>query len=93
MNKYQVLFIIDIDSSDEKKQEIVEKFSELVVSLGGEVNSVEKWGAKKYAYPINYKKEGYYVLMKMTAGAEIPAELDRQMKNNENIVRQMITKL
>lgn len=93
MNKYQVLFIIDIDSPDEKKQEIVEKFSELVVSLGGEVNSVDKWGAKKYAYPINYKKEGFYVLMKMTAGADVPAELDRQMKNNENIVRQMITKL
>jgi small subunit ribosomal protein S6 len=93
MNKYQVLFIIDIDSTDEKKQELVEKFSELVVSLGGEVNSVEKWGAKKYAYPINYKKEGYYVLMKITAGADVPAELDRQMKINENIVRQMITKI
>lgn len=93
MNKYQLLFIIDIETPDEKKQEIVEKFSDLIVSMGGEVNAVEKWGTKKYAYPINYKKEGFYVLTKFSAPAEVPAEIERLMKINESIVRQMITKI
>lgn len=93
MNSYQLLFIIDIDTADEKKTQIVDKFSELIVSLGGEINATEKWGAKKYAYPINYKKEGYYVLIKFSAEPTVPAEIDRQMKINENIVRQMITKI
>lgn len=93
MNSYQLLFIIDVDTADEKKNEIVEKFSDLIVSLGGEINASEKWGNKRFAYPINYKREGYYVLIKFTAEANVLAEIDRQMKINENIVRQMITKI
>lgn len=93
MNNYQLLFIIDIDTPDEAKNEIINKFSDLIVSMGGEINATEKWGAKKYAYPINYKKEGYYVLIKFSSEPTVPSEIERQMKINENIVRQMITRI
>lgn len=93
MNNYQLLYIIDNGIGDEEKATMVDKFSSLVESLGGTVNSVEKWGVKKFSYPINYKKEGYYVLMKFSAESAVPAEIDRQMKNNEDIVRQMITRI
>ncbi len=93
MNKYQMLYIIDIDVADEAKAEVVDKFSALVESLGGEVESVEKWGVRKFAYPINFKKEGYYVLMKFSAKPEDPQEIERQMKNTDSIVRQMITRI
>lgn len=93
MNKYQALYIIDNDVAEEEKVALVDKFSALVESLGGTVEAVDKWGTKKYAYTINFKKEGYYVLMKFTAGADAPAEIERQMRNNENIVRQMITRI
>ncbi len=93
MNNYQVLFIIDIDTPDEEKSQLIERFSQLIVSLGGEIYTTDKWGARKFAYPINYKKEGYYVLIKFSANADTPAEIDRQMRINENIVRQMITKI
>ncbi|HOO22681.1 MAG TPA: 30S ribosomal protein S6 [Clostridia bacterium] len=93
MNNYQLLYIINNDIGEEEKAALVDKFSALVESLGGTVNSIEKWGAKKLAYPIKYKKEGYYVLMKFSAQSEVPAEIDRQMKNNDNIIRQMITRI
>lgn len=93
MNNYQLLYIIENGIGDEEKQALVEKFSSLVESLGGTVDAIEKWGTRKYAYPINYKKEGYYVLMKFSANAEAPAEIERQMKINENIVREMITRI
>lgn len=93
MNKYQLLYIINIDTTEEQRQALVEKFTELVVSLKGEIVAVDKWGAKRFAYPINYKKEGFYVLMKFNADPSVPAEVERQMKNNDSIVRQMITKL
>lgn len=88
-----MLYIIDIDVADEAKAEVVDKFSALVESLGGEVESVEKWGVRKFAYPINFKKEGYYVLMKFSAKPEDPQEIERQMKNTDSIVRQMITRI
>lgn len=93
MNKYQLLYIIDNGAGEEEKQALVDKFSALIETLGGTVEAVEKWGTRKYAYPINYKKEGYYVLVKFTADAAAPAEIDRQMRINDQIVRQMITRI
>ena len=93
MNKYQLLYIIDNGIGDEEKQTVIDKFSALIESLGGTVDAVDKWGVRKYAYPINYKKEGYYVLVKFTSDAEAPAEIDRQMRISDQIVRQMITRI
>ena len=90
MNKYEILYIIDNDVDDNEKAALVDRFSDLVVKLGGTVDGIDKWGTRKYAYPINDKNEGYYVLMNVTAGAAAPAEIDRQMKITDAIVRQMI---
>ena len=91
--KYQLLYIIDNGLAEESKNEIVDKFSALIESLGGTVDAIDKWGMKKLAYEIDGKTEGYYVLVKFTAGATVPAEIDRQMRINDNIVRQMITRI
>ncbi len=91
--KYQLLYIIDNGLAEESKNEIVDKFSALIESLGGTVDAIDKWGTKKLAYEIDGKTEGYYVLVKFTAGATVPAEIDRQMRINDNIVRQMITRI
>lgn len=93
MNKYQMLFIIDNGIDDEAKDAVVEKFTGVIESLGGSVSMVDKWGTRKYAYPINYKTEGYYVLVQFEADPTVPAELDRQMRINENVVRQLITRV
>ena len=80
MNKYEILYIIDNDVDDNEKAALVDRFSDLVVKLGGTVDGIDKWGTRKYAYPINDKNEG----------AAAPAEIDRQMKITDAIVRQMI---
>lgn len=90
MNKYEILYIIQNDVDDEVKNKTIEKYSKLIESLNGTVESVEKWGTKKYAYKINFKSEGYYVLMNFTAGDTVPQELSRQLGNDENVVREMI---
>lgn len=93
MNKYQLLFIIDNSIDDEAKDAVIEKFSSLIQELGGTVGMLDKWGTRKYAYPINFKTEGYYVLMQFEADPTVPAEIDRQMRINDNVVRQLITKM
>ncbi len=90
MNKYEILYIVENSLDDEAKAAVVEKFQNAVVALGGTVENVDKWGTKKFAYPIDYKTEGYYVLMNFEAAETVPAELDRQMRNADSIIRSMI---
>ena len=92
MNKYEVLYILQGDASEDVKNACADKFAALIADLGGAVSTVDKWGMKKFAYPINYKTEGYYVLMNFEAEPAVPAELERQMRNDEIVVRFMVTK-
>jgi small subunit ribosomal protein S6 len=90
MNKYECLYIIENELSDEAKEGLVEKFKGLIEGMKGKVENIDKWGAKKYAYTINFKNEGYYVLMNFEGDATIPAELERQMNITDGIVRKMV---
>lgn len=92
MDKYEVLYIIRGDVDDDQKAKVVEKFEALVGSLGGTVDSTDKWGMRKFAYEINKQNEGYYVLMNITCSSDVQAEIDRMMRNDEAIIRQMILK-
>lgn len=93
MNKYQLLYIVDNALTEEAKNELVDRFNALIESLNGTVESVDKWGTKKLAYEIDGKREGYYVLVKFNAEATVPAEVERQMKISDSVVRQMITRI
>ena len=67
MTKYEMLYIIDASLADEAKEAIIKKFESLVTDNGGVVEQIDRWGVKKLQYPINYKTEGYYVLMNFEA--------------------------
>lgn len=90
MNNYELLYIIQNELEDDAKAAVVDKYSALVESLGGVVDSVDKWGTKKFAYTIDFKNEGYYVLMNFKAEAIVPAELERKMRIDDAIVRSML---
>lgn len=90
MNNYELLYIIHNELEDDAKAAVVDKYSALVERLGGVVDSVDKWGTKKFAYTIDFKNEGYYVLMNFKAEATVPAELERKMRIDDAIVRSML---
>ncbi len=89
MNKYEILYILAGAATEEVREKQIKRFEDLVVSSGGSVEKIDKWGMKKFAYPINYKTEGYYVLMNFSAKADFPVEIERQMLNTEEVVRFM----
>ena len=89
MNNYELMFIIEAALEDDKKEATVEMVKE-IISAGGQVGKVDLWGMKKLAYPIEKKSEGYYVLVEFAADAELPKELDRRLKINENVMRHII---
>lgn len=90
MNKYELLFILDNDASEETKQSIIDKISTIITSNEGTVDTLDKWGTRKFAYAINFKNEGYYVLVEFTAPAQVPAMIDRQIRITDEAVRCMI---
>ena len=59
---------------------------------GGSVEKVDKWGAKKLAYPINFKEDGYYVLMNFECEPALVAEMERQLRINDQVMRHMVVK-
>lgn len=92
MNKYEMLYIIGADLSDEVKDAIIAKFENVVNQNGGKVEKVDKWGVKKLVYPINYKTEGYYVLMSFESTGALVDELKRIAGITDGVMRRLITK-
>ena len=88
--KYEVLYIIYPNLGEEDTAALVEKFKALV-EANGTLTSIDEWGKRRLAYPVNDLMEGYYVLMTMDAKPEFPAELDRVFKITEGVMRSLIT--
>ena len=91
MKTYEMLYVLDNAIADEAKEAFVKKFEDVVTAANGKVVSTEKWGAKKLAYPINYKNEGYYVLMTFEAEGSVVKELDRVSGLSSEVLRKVIT--
>ena len=92
MNKYELMFIIAQDVAEEKREELINKFKSYVESHGGTIESVEKVGMKKFAYPINFKNEGFYVIFNMTLNPEEVDAMNKLMTITDGIVRQMFVR-
>ena len=92
MTKYEMLYILDASLTDEAKESIIKKFEDLVTANGGSVEAIDRWGVKKLQYPINYKSEGYYVLMTFEAATTLVVELKRVAGITDGIIRRLITK-
>ena len=77
MNRYEMIYIIDTDLEETAEIEKVD----------------ETWGKRRLAYAIDYKTEGWYVLVTFKAPVELPRELERNLQINENVLRYLVIKL
>ena len=94
MNRYEMIYIIDTDLEETARKELIEKVSALITSNGGEIEKVdETWGKRRLAYAIDYKTEGWYVLVTFQAPVELPRELERNLQINESVLRYLAVKL
>ena len=91
MQNYETLFVVDVTLGEEAVKALVEKFTALIAE-NGEITEVNEWGKRKLAYAINYKTEGYYVLVNFKSEAAFPAELGRIFNITEGIMRSTVIK-
>ena len=90
MRNYEILFIVDASIAEEEREKVIAGVSELIAKVGGKAGEPEKWGVRKYAYPVNYKSEGFYVLMNFEAEDAAIVGITNKLNINKNIVRHMI---
>ena len=93
MNKYEMMYIIDAALEDAPRKELIEKVSAQIAANGGVVEKVDEWGKRRLAYAINYKTEGYYVLVNFSAESEVPHEMERLLQINEQVLRYLVIRL
>ncbi len=86
---YETIMIISATLDEAGVTECFEKFKALI-EQNGTIESVNDWGKRRLAYPINDENEGYYYLVNFTSSPEFPAELDRVYKITDGILRTII---
>ena len=89
---YEAVVIFSVKNGDDKIAGLVEKFKALI-EANGTLDSVDEWGKRRLAYPINYENEGYYVLYTFESEPEFPAEFERVINITDDAVRTMIVKV
>ena len=91
MQKYEMLILLRSDMEEEAREAELKKYADIVVSFGGSVESTDKWGVKKTAYPIAFKSDAFYALMTFLANGAAVDELDRVAGRSGDDLRRMIT--
>ncbi len=92
MSNYEVLYIVSPTLSEEEREALITKFKNYVEQNGGTISGIDKWGMKTLAYPIKFKKEGFYVLMTFSAPSETSIAMGKLMLITEGILRHIIVK-
>ena len=89
MAKYETMLITSAALDEEASSALIGKFKSLI-EANGTIDSIDEWGKRRLAYPINDLVEGYYVYMTCEVTPEMPAELDRVFKITDGILRSII---
>ena len=92
MNKYELLYIVEPDVDEERRNKILERIKG-VVEQNGQIENIDEWGNRKLAYEINEKTEGFYALVTFESDKDTPKELNRVLKITDNVMRSMITRV
>ena len=87
--KYETVFIVNTELGEEAVQELVAKFKGRL-EKNATVESVDEWGKRRLAYPINYETEGFYVLVNFSAPATFPRELERVYGITDGVLRSIV---
>jgi small subunit ribosomal protein S6 len=91
MNKYESVIIINPSVEEEGLKSLIQRFSDLI-NTDGKVESVEELGKKKLAYEVKKNKEGYYVLYNFEAKPELIAELERNYRITDDVIKFIVVK-
>lgn len=92
MREYEAMVIVDARLEEGDIQKAVDRFVGAVGETGGEVNGVDRWGSRKFAYEIDHVKEGYYFVTKFRSSVEAVDRLKRLLQISDEYIRGKIVR-
>jgi small subunit ribosomal protein S6 len=92
LRKYEVVYVIRPDLDEEGTTAVIDRFTDLVTTQGGEVVKIDKWGKRRLAFEVKDFRDGFYVVMHMDAEPKVADELDRVFKISDSIIRFIIVR-
>src|SRR5690606_12759665 len=93
MALYENVFLARQDLSPQQVDALVEQYKGIIEGSGGSISRIENWGLRTLAYRINKNRKAYYTLMNITAEPAAVAEMERQMRLSEDVLRHMTVKV
>ena len=93
MPYYETVFIARQDLSDAQVKAITDSITDYIASQKGTVNKTENWGLRTLAYRINKNRKGHYVLIEYSVAPAAIAEMERQLRMNEDVLRFVTIKI
>ena len=92
MNKYESVVIIGQDVTEEGIKSLIARFTDLI-NTDGKVDNVQEVGRKKLAYEVKKNTEGYYVVFNFEAKPELIAELERNYRITDEVIKFITVRL
>jgi len=89
MAKYETMLVTSSALDEEASAALIGKFKSLI-EANGTIDSVDDWGKRRLAYPIEDETEGVYTGIMFTREPDFPAELDRNYRITEGVLRSII---
>lgn len=92
MPQYELVFVVQPELEEEPLAALVNKVSQTISDLHGQVQQIEPWGKRRLAYPIKKYREGFYYLMLIELPASAVRSLDRTLRFIEDVIRHLIVR-
>ena len=93
MNNYETVFILNPVLSEDQIEETVNKYEKVITKLKIKIIAKENWGLKKFAYPIQNKKSGFYHLIEYQGTVEVSRNIEMEFRRDERVMRYLTVKL
>ena len=91
MRTYEIVLIFHPELDETALNAALEKVKGWIVAGGGTITKVDVWGKKRLAYLIRKLREGHYYLITAEISPAFTAELERNLRFHEPVIRYMIT--
>ncbi len=93
MRPYEVMIILDADLDEEAIRSNVDRYTQLIVDRGAEPGYLDLWGKRRFAYEINHKTEGFYVVLQAMAEPAAMDELSRVLSLADEVIRHKVLRV
>ena len=92
MSKYELAVVISAKLEEEARADALERVKALIERFGGQITNIDDWGKKRLAYEIQKMREGYYYFIQFDASTDCPAQIERNIRIMEPVIRFLCVK-